>query len=81
MNLFQQILNAFHYKRHEDNQLVTGTINPIEFIKKLVRHIPEKHFKMVRYYGLYAHKHKHSDKIVKQIHKNHHGLQRMLASW
>ncbi|MBE7024172.1 MAG: hypothetical protein E7412_06900 [Ruminococcaceae bacterium] len=27
--------------------------------KKLIIYIPEKHFKMIRYYGFYAKKHKH----------------------
>ena len=73
---------TFHYKRHEDNQLVTETIPATEFIKKLIRHIPDKHFKMLRYYGLYAsRKHKHSDQIFTMIHKNHHDFNRMIASW
>ena len=30
------------------------TIPVMDFIKRLIRHIPEKHFKMIRYGGLYA---------------------------
>lgn len=33
----------------------------MEFIERLIRHIPEKHFKMIRYGGLYA-RHCESDK-------------------
>ena len=33
----------------------------MDFIKRLIQHIPEKHFKQIRYYGLYA-RHKESDK-------------------
>ena len=33
----------------------------IKFIKRLIRHIPEKHFKMIRYGGLYA-RHREIDK-------------------
>lgn len=51
---------TFHYNRHEDNSLVIETIPALEFIERLIRHIPEKQFKMVRYYGLYA-RHKESD--------------------
>jgi len=72
---------TFHYKRHEDNQLITETIPAADFIKRLIIHIPEKHFKILRYYGLYARKHKHSDQILKMIHKNHHNTRKMLASW
>ena len=50
---------TFHYNRHEDNKLVVETIPAVDFIKKLIIHIPDKHFKMIRYYGLYAKHHKH----------------------
>lgn len=45
---------TFHYNRHEDEQYVEETIPAMEFIQRLIRHIPEKHFKMIRYGGLYA---------------------------
>lgn len=64
---------TFHYNRHEDDVLVHETIPAIDFIKRLIRHIPEKQFKMVRYYGIYA-RHRDSDKklfrfLSKQKHK------------
>ena len=45
---------TFHYNRHEDDVYVEKTLPTIDFIKLLIQHIPEKHFKMTRYYGLYA---------------------------
>lgn len=33
------------------------TIPAMDFIERLIRHIPERHFKMIRYGGLYAHHH------------------------
>jgi hypothetical protein len=45
---------TFHYKRHEDDLLITETIAAEEFIKRLVVHVPPHYFNMVRYYGLYA---------------------------
>ena len=39
---------TFHYNRHEDEQYVEETLPVMEFIKRLIRHIPEKHFKMIR---------------------------------
>ena len=41
------------YTRHENNKTVTETIPALDFIQKLIVHIPEKHFKMLRYYGVY----------------------------
>ena len=33
---------TFHYNRHEDEQYVEETLPAIDFIKRLIRHIPEK---------------------------------------
>ena len=56
---------TFHYNRHEDNKYVVETIPAIDFIRRLIRHIPEKHFKMIRYGGIYA-RHR---KIDKHLHR------------
>jgi len=55
---------TFHYTRHEDHNLVTECIPALDFIKRLIVHIPEKHFKMLRYYGLYA-KHHKQEKVLR----------------
>lgn len=36
-----------------DNEEVIETIHAYEFIKKLIIYIPEKNFKMIRYFGIY----------------------------
>ncbi len=54
---------TFHYNRHEDEQLVSETLPVLDFMERLIRHIPEKHFKMIRYYGIYA-RHRESDKKI-----------------
>ena len=33
---------TFHYTRHEDNQTITECIPALDFIKRLIVHIPEK---------------------------------------
>lgn len=57
-------LVTFWYQRHEDNVRVTETLSAHDFIKKLIIHIPQKHFNMLRYYGLYAKKHKFEKKLI-----------------
>lgn len=52
---------TFHYNRHGDGQYVEETIPAMEFIGRLIRHIPEKHYKMIRYGGIYA-RHREADK-------------------
>ena len=56
---------TFHYNRHEDDVYVEKTIPAIDFIKLLMQHIPEKNFKMIRYYGLYA-RHREADKQLRR---------------
>ena len=56
---------TFHYNRHEDDTYVEETIPVMEFIQRLIRHIPEKHFKMIRYGGIYA-RHREIDKKLRR---------------
>ena len=72
---------TFHYNRHEDETLVTETVPALEFIERLIRHIPEKHFKMIRYYGLYA-RHRDSDKNLNHaIAKEKYGIYLSFNKW
>lgn len=54
---------TFHYFRHPDHKRITETLPALGFIQKLIQHIPEKHFKMLRYYGIYAKHHKQEKKL------------------
>ena len=56
---------TFHYTRHEDDKYIIETIPAMDFIKRLIRHTPEKHFKMIRYYGIYA-RHRDTDKQLRR---------------
>lgn len=77
---------TFHYTRHEDNKTVSETIPAVEFIKKLILHIPEKNFKMVRYFGFYS---SESSRICNLrgahltplIHKSKRHLLRKMNTW
>lgn len=41
---------TFHYIRHEDEKYIEETILAMEFIERLIKHIPEKRFKIIRYF-------------------------------
>ena len=47
---------SFWYQRHEDDLFVVEKIHIFEFIARLIRHIPDRNFKTIRYYGFYASK-------------------------
>ena len=72
---------TFHYNRHEDNTYVKRTIPAIKFIKLLIQHIPEKHFKMIRYYGLYARHRKIDAKLYRAIHQSKHRFIKGFTKW
>ena len=72
---------TFHYNRHEDDVLVTERIPVLEFIERLIRHIPDKHFKMIRYYGLYA-RHRSTDETIRRaISKEKHRILLSFNRW
>ena len=45
---------TFTYTPHGSDELVTETISVHDFIARLIIHIPNKQFKMIRYYGFYS---------------------------
>lgn len=72
---------TFHYNRHEDDSLITEKIPVLDFISKLIQHIPEKHFKMIRYYGIYA-RHRSSDnRLISAVSKEKQSFIRSLNRW
>lgn len=42
------------YERHEDNKRIDVIEPAIDFLKRLIIHIPDNYFNMVRHYGFYA---------------------------
>ena len=72
---------TFHYTRHEDNQLVHETLPALTFIEKLIQHIPEKHFKMIRYYGIYGRNRKSDNYLKRAISKEKHKIFRSFNRW
>lgn len=72
---------TFHYNRHEDESLVVEKIPDLDFIKRLIIHIPEKHFKMVRYYGIYAKHHKQEKHLFKYLSNQKHRFLHSLLDW
>ena len=72
---------TFHYNRHEDDKYVVETIPVIEFISRLIQHIPEKHFKMIRYGGLYARHREIDNSLLRIISKEKRHIFRSFNKW
>lgn len=72
---------TYYYERHEDGKRIEETVHVHEFIKKLIVHIPDKNFKVVRYYGLYAKQHKQSKKLIKILNNKQIEIKELLRKW
>ncbi len=72
---------TFWYERHEDGKRVEETIDAKEFIGRLIRHIPEKQFKMVRNYGLYSRRNQHKERLLKTIDEKKIEAKKKLRNW
>ena len=72
---------TFHYNRHEDESYVKETVPVMEFIERLIRHIPEKHFKMIRYGGLYARHRKIDEQLNHAISREKQHLYKNFNRW
>lgn len=72
---------TFHYNRHEDDKYVEETIPVMEFIQRLIQHIPEKHYKMIRYGGLYARHREIDKKLHRAISREKHSFYRSFHQW
>lgn len=53
----------FEHKDKKTGRMVRETLSVGEFIGRIIRHIPDKHFRMIRYYGVYSNR--NSEKYVK----------------
>lgn len=72
---------TFHYNRHKDDVYVQETVPVMEFIERLIRHIPEKHFKMIRYGGIYARCRDIDKHLFRAIPREKHKLYRSFNQW
>lgn len=72
---------TFHYTRHEDHKTITETVPALNFIQRLIVHIPEKHFKMLRYYGIYDKHHKQEKLLRKCISEKKRVFLNSIQDW
>ena len=72
---------TYKYTRHEDNKVVIETVTAHEFLKKVIMHIPEKHFKMIRYFGIYARRSRKKDEFLKMLDSKILSIRKSIAKW
>lgn len=58
----------YYYEHHKTKERVDVEEDIFEFMKKLIVHIPESQFKMIRYFGIYATcNHHHKDEVKRKL--------------
>ena len=72
---------TFWYQRHDDEKIVIEKIHAINFIERLIIHIPDKHFKYIRYYGGYHNSTIINIDIVKLVSKEILSWKKSLLRW
>ena len=72
---------TYKYTRHEDNKTIVEVVHVYEFIKKIIVHIPEKNFKMIRYFGIYSRRSKGKVNFIKMMDKRILSIRRSIENW
>ena len=78
---YENSMVTFHYNRHEGEKLIIETIPVMNFIKRLIIHIPDENFKQIRYYGIYARQREIDKILMPAISKEQQNYMRSLESW
>lgn len=66
---YDRDLITYWYDDHKTNKRMTVTEHVFEFIAKIIRHIPDKNFKTIRYYGIYSLKNHKYRNFFTKLHK------------
>jgi len=57
----------YHYNRHPDDRCYYEKVAASDFVLRLLQHLPDKNFKMVRYYGIYSNAISNSKRVTKAL--------------
>jgi hypothetical protein len=76
---------TFTYTPHGSDETVSETLSVFDFIKKLIIHIPERGFKMIRYYGFFCRRSAKHGQYLKREKKMEpcevESMRRIYGSW
>jgi len=71
---------VINYTDHKTKKYVEEKITVFEFIKRVIIHVAEKQFKMIRYYGIYTSRSKRK-KVIKFFRDKYDQLKRKADCW
>ena len=71
---------TINYTDHKTKKYIEEKLPVFEFIKKVIIHIAEKQFKMIRYYGIYTSRNKRK-KLIKFFRDGYDRIKRKVDNW
>jgi hypothetical protein len=71
----------FWYERHDNGKRIDVVLPVSDFMGKLIRHIPDRQFKMIRYYGIYSRRRKTRAQVIMSVWKKYKKLQYKKTNW
>lgn len=71
----------YYYDDHKSGERIEVKETAIEFIKKVIIHIADRGFKMIRYYGIYASRQKREVKVLRMLSERIKEEYAKLKSW
>ena len=78
---FDKTYVTFWYQRHEDDLIVIEKVHALEFISRIIIHIPDKSFRQIRFYGLYHNSTTINIDLAKIWSKEYANLKKSLLNW
>lgn len=72
---------TYEYVRHEDNKKIVEMLHVYDFIEKITKHIPEKYFNMIRYFGIYSNKNSNQNNFIKMFDEKILKMKKSLGKW
>ena len=72
---------TIYYVDHKSGERIEEEMDALEFIKKVIIHIPKRQFKMIRYYGIYANHKKDKPRLLKMMHEKIIEMNRKYKNW
>jgi hypothetical protein len=72
---------TYYYDDHKTGKRIEEKVDVFEFMKRVIIHVADRGFKMIRYYGIYAQKRKNKCKVLKMLNEKLAEYHNKYKSW
>ena len=78
---YDGVFVTFWYQRHTDNLIIIEKVHALEFISRIIVHIPDYNFKQIRFYGAYHNSTKINIDMVKILSTEKSNFLKLNTRW